>query len=50
MSTAKIRPIVDKVFRYKNARKAFDYMAEGKNRFGKIVINVGAVEAITSRL
>mmetsp|Transcript_8263 Transcript_8263/g.15584 ORF Transcript_8263/g.15584 Transcript_8263/m.15584 type:complete len:241 (-) Transcript_8263:146-868(-) len=50
MNRAKIRPIVDKVFGFKDAKKAFDYMAEGKGRFGKIVVNVGASKTIHSRL
>jgi len=34
-----IRPVVDKVFGFDEARDAFRYLAEGKH-FGKVVIKV----------
>ena len=35
----KIKPVIDKVFKFENAHSAFPYMAKG-NHFGKICINI----------
>lgn len=36
----KIKPVVDKVFPFEEAKEAFDYLAKGSH-FGKVVIKVG---------
>jgi NADPH:quinone reductase-like Zn-dependent oxidoreductase len=38
---AEVHPVVDRVFRFGEARAAFDHLASGKH-FGKIVIEIGA--------
>jgi NADPH:quinone reductase-like Zn-dependent oxidoreductase len=35
----KIKPVIDKVFKFENAHNAFAYMAQG-NHFGKICISI----------
>lgn len=41
MSGARIKPIVDRVFAFDDARHAFAYLQSGSH-IGKIVINVDA--------
>jgi NADPH:quinone reductase-like Zn-dependent oxidoreductase len=38
---ARLRPVVDRVFDFEDARQAYDYLA-GAGHFGKVVIRVGA--------
>ena len=40
-AVGEVRPVVDRVFPFAEARAAFDYLASGKH-FGKIVIEMGA--------
>lgn len=39
ISVAKLKPVVDKVFRFEEAREAYEYLASQKH-VGKIVIKV----------
>ncbi|MEI6687280.1 MAG: NAD(P)-dependent alcohol dehydrogenase, partial [Planctomycetota bacterium] len=39
IEASKIKPVIDKVFKFENAHSAFAYMAKG-NHFGKICISV----------
>jgi NADPH:quinone reductase-like Zn-dependent oxidoreductase len=41
VAAARIRPVIDRVFEFENAREALGFLSSG-GHFGKVVINVGS--------
>ena len=39
LETQRIRPVIDKVFRFEQAREALEYLAQGRSK-GKVVVQM----------